>query len=167
MIYDQPAVLDPIDQGDLIDSCPLLEVASYIGSIPDALEIKFEFQRVLVVTQTCDLANAKVHLGVVARVFDAQQLVDEGEYKPADIKGNMRSMRVFGAYFLPADTTLGLNEMVVDLRQLHTVKLEHLRALCADGQRRGRIKPLYREHLAKHLGDTYSRIGLPRPYETL
>jgi hypothetical protein len=30
----------------------------------------------------------------------------------------------------------------------------------------GLIQPLYREHLAKHFADTYSRIGLPEPYET-
>jgi len=24
----------------------------------------------------------------------------------------------------------------------------------------------YREHLAKHFADTFSRIGLPEPYET-
>lgn len=70
-------------------------------------------------------------------------------------------------YFLPADTTLGLNEMIVDLRRLHTVRLDVLRELCQTGQRLARIKPLYREHLAKHIADTYSRIGLPRPYETM
>jgi hypothetical protein len=57
--------------------------------------------------------------------------------------------------------------MVVDLRRLHTVRLDLLRDLCRAGRRRGRVRPLYREHLAKHFADTYSRIGLPRPYETM
>jgi hypothetical protein len=35
------------------------------------------------------------------------------------------------------------------------------------GHRRARLQSLYREHLAKHFADTFSRIGLPRPYETL
>ena len=39
--------------------------------------------------------------------------------------------------------------------------------LCQAGHRKARIKPIYREHLAKHFADTYSRIGLPRPYETM
>ena len=60
-----------------------------------------------------------------------------------------------------------LNEMIVDLRQLHTVDVSHLRHLCQSGHRKARIKPIYREHLAKHFADTYSRIGLPRPYETM
>jgi hypothetical protein len=57
--------------------------------------------------------------------------------------------------------------MIVDLRRLHTVRLDLLTALCRGGGRRGRVPPLYREHLAKHFADTFSRIGLPRPYETL
>jgi hypothetical protein len=35
------------------------------------------------------------------------------------------------------------------------------------GQPRARLQPLYREHLAKHFADGFSRIGLPRPYETM
>jgi hypothetical protein len=93
--------------------------------------------------------------------------VDAGLVKPADIKGPLRSGRIWGLYFLPADAVLGLPEMIVDFRRLHTVKLDVLRALCAAGNRPGRIQPLYREHLAKHFADTFSRIGLPRPYETL
>jgi hypothetical protein len=57
-------------------------------------------------------------------------------------------------------------ESIVDLRQLHTVRLDLLVALCLRGQRRVRLQPLYREHLAKHFADTYSRIGLPDPYDT-
>jgi hypothetical protein len=52
--------------------------------------------------------------------------------------------------------------MIVDLRQLHTVRLDLLAELC----RRARVQPLYRKHLAKHFADTYSRIGLPEPYDT-
>src|SRR5215208_5570998 len=111
MIYDHPAPNDALDQGDLIDGCPTLQVASFPVRTPDALEMLFSFERVLVVTQTCDFANQKVESANVATVFDAQFLVDQGVYKPSDIKGNMRSGRVAGAYFLPADATLGLNEM--------------------------------------------------------
>ena len=57
--------------------------------------------------------------------------------------------------------------MIIDLRQLHTVPLDLLRELCRGGKRRARVQLLYREHLAKHFADTFSRIGLPRPYETL
>ena len=59
-----------------------------------------------------------------------------------------------------------LSESIVDLRQLHTLPREVLDTLRETGRRIARIQPLYREHLAKHFADTFSRIGLPQPYET-
>jgi hypothetical protein len=121
---------------------------------------------VLVLTQTCDFANRKVTSVVVAAVRDAQSIIDKQILKAADIRGPVRAGRVFGWYFLPKNSELGLPEMIVDLRQLHTVRLDLLTELCRRGRRRARVQPLYREHLAKHFADTYSRIGLPEPYET-
>jgi hypothetical protein len=56
--------------------------------------------------------------------------------------------------------------MIVNLRQLHTVSLDLLGEFCRQGQRRARLLCPDREHLAKHFADTYSRIGLPEPYQT-
>lgn len=120
----------------------------------------------LVLTQTCDLANRKAATAVIAVVRDAQVLVEKQQLKAADIRGPIRAGRVFGWYFLPKSGEFGLPEMIVDLRQLHTVRLDLLTDLCRRGRRRARVQPLYREHLAKHFADTYSRIGLPEPYGT-
>ena len=48
----------------------------------------------------------------------------------------------------------------------HTVRVDLLLTLCQRGQRRARLLSPYREHLAKHFADTFSRIGLPVPYVT-
>jgi hypothetical protein len=167
MIYDQPAAEDSIDQGDLINDCPVLRIRSLSADLRQMDDVEADRRRVIVLTQTCDLANDKTVDANVAEVFEAQILVDRGVLKPSDIKGQIRAGRVWGWYFLPADADIGLPEMIVDLRRLHTVRLDLLRALCQAGNRRGRIRPLYREHLAKHFADTFSRIGLPRPYETM
>ncbi len=167
MIYDSPPAEHPIDQGDLIDDCPVLSVLHFEANDLPGASTKIALRRVLVLTQTCDFANTKATAANVAEVADAQELVDRGLIKPADVKGPLRAGRVWGWYFLPAAADLGLGEMIVDLRRLHTVRLDLLRALCQAGKRRGRVQPLYREHLAKHFADTFSRIGLPRPYETL
>jgi hypothetical protein len=103
---------------------------------------------------------------VAASVFVAQQLIDQQILKAVDVKGPIRAGRVWGLYFLPAQSELGLEEMIVDLRRLHTVRLDLLSTLCRAGRRRGRVRPLYREHLARHFADTFSRIGLPQPYDT-
>jgi hypothetical protein len=167
MIYRLAATEEAIDQGDLIDECPVLRLKAMPPNSASPPEVDFAFRRVIVLTQTCDLANEKVTTANVAEVFDAQFLIDQHLFKPADVKGPLRGGRVWGWYFLPADAALGLGEMVIDLRRLHTVPLDVLRQLCRAGKRSGRMQPLYREHLAKHFADTFSRIGLPRPYETL
>ncbi len=167
MIYQNPSPNEPLDQGDLIDGCPVTTLTSYDPANPAAVDVTTTPARVVVLTQTCDLANEKVLAANVAVVFEAQFLIDEKVLRPAEIKGPLRAGRIWGWYFLPADADLGLGEMVVDLRRPHTVKLDLLRTLSRAGKRRGRVGPLYREHLAKHFADTFSRIGLPRPYETL
>jgi hypothetical protein len=166
MILRLPLPDEPLDQGDIIDGCLLLDLAAFVldGATPPTTN--YALQRIIVLTQTCDLANAKVRTAAVAVVLDAQSLVDEQRLKLADIRGPLRDGRIWGWYFLPGNAELGLPEMLLDFRQLHTVRMDLLTALCRRGQRRARVQPLYREHLAKHFADTYSRIGLPEPYET-
>ena len=166
MIYRLPAANSPIDQGDLIDGCPLINVVNFDERAPSQVQVKHSIERVVALTQTCDLANQKTSHVVVAQVLDAEALISKGLLKGTEIRGPIRAGRVFGWYFLPKNQELGLGEMIVDLRQLHTVRLDLLTALCATGRRVARIQPLYREHLSKHFADSYSRIGLPEPYET-
>ncbi len=166
MIYLGPSPDSPIDQGDIVDQCPLTFLTEYDLNFPGQGEIECVPTRVLVLTQTCDLAHQNLTTVTAATVYEAQFIVDQGLLKPADVRGPVRAARVYGWYFLPADSDLGLNEMIVDLRQLHTVRLDLLVALSQRGHRRARLLSPYREHLAKHFADTFSRIGLPEPYET-
>lgn len=166
MIYRLPAPDELLDQGDIIQGCPLVVVESYDPDQPARLPVTGAPTRVIVLTQACDLANQKANSVVVAAMLDAHALVAQGLLKVADIKGPIRAGRVFGWYFLPKCAELELPEMIVDLRQLHTVRVELLLDLCRRQRRQARLQPLYREHLAKHMADTYSRIGLPQPYET-
>lgn len=167
MIYLPATPDDPLDQGDLFHDCPIASVDAFDPAAPAVSKLSFSVTRAVVLTQTCDLANSKTPVVNVASVFDADFFIEAGILKATDIKGSLRAGRMWGFYFLPADPALGLPEMIVDLRRLYTVKPEHLVALARAGKRPGRIKPLYREHLAKHFADTFSRIGLPRPVESL
>jgi hypothetical protein len=166
MIYGSPVAEDALDQGDLVEDCLILSVKEFDPEGGDPPRINVARHRVLVLTQACDLATQKTGNVTVAVVHDAQSIVDQALIKPADLRGPVRAGRVYGWYFLPSSREFGLNEMIVDLRQLHTVRLDLLTALCRRGGRRARLLPPYREHLAKHFADTFSRIGLPQPYET-
>jgi hypothetical protein len=146
---------------------PLVEIHEYRADEIAKSAIACKPCLVLVLTQTCDLAQQKTSRVVVARVFEAEALIQSGNVKAADVKGPIRSTRVWGWYFLPVCPEGALGEMVVVLRQIHSVPAEILDAICRDGHRKARLLTPYREHLAQHFAHTYSRIGLPVPYETL
>ena len=166
MIYRVPGSDDPLDQADIIEMCPIPLLTEFDLEGVNPPQIQVSPCRVLVLTQACDLANRKASHVTVAVVHDVQSLVDQNLIKPTDVRGPIRAGRVFGWYFLPANRGCGLPEMIVDLRQIHTVRLDLLTALCQRGHRPARLLSPYREHLAKHFADTFSRIGLPAPYET-
>jgi hypothetical protein len=165
MIFLAPSALEAVDQGDIIDDCPTVRLKAFdpVSGKPD---VAWDLARVYALTQTCDLAQSKTTLITIAAVLDASQLVSEGTLKAAEVRGPIRAGRVYGWYFLPRSASLGLPESIVDFRQIYNAPLTVLETLCRAGKRRARLQSLYREHLAKHFADAYSRIGLPMPYET-
>jgi hypothetical protein len=165
-ILTRPPDSSPVDQGDIIDDCPVAVIESYdVKGGPPPRHVT-EYSRVYVLTQACDLIQRQPRNILVAPVLDAAKLVADGTLKAAEVRGNIRAGRVHGWYFLPKSISLGLSESIVDLRTLYTVRREILDALCQAGKRVAHLESLYREHLAQHFANTYSRIGLPMPYET-
>jgi len=163
-MYVQPKPDEPLSQGDIIDHCPIVFwERSPSGEIP-GWECRQLRVRVVVLTQACDLAQVKATRVLVGLVYVAGSLVDQGVLKEATIRDHIHRHRVYGWYFLPAGGNLP--ESLVDLRDLHTVPRAILEQLAREGKRVCRIETPYREHLAQHFSVTYSRIGLPQPYET-
>jgi hypothetical protein len=161
-MYRQVDPAEPLTQGDIIESCPLLIWEGPIaGGQPQAAEF---IGRIIVLTQACDLAQTKTTRVVTALVHDAKQLVDAGILNAKTIQDQVRLHRVYGWYFLPAGDSL--DESIVDLRDIHTMPRSILENLIRQGNRRCQLESPYREHLAQHFAITYSRIGLPQPYET-
>jgi hypothetical protein len=110
------------------------------------------------------LAQAKATRVVVALVHEARALVEQDILNARAVRDHVRTHRVYGWYFLPAGPNLP--ESIADLRDLHTLPRSMLEKLARQGKRLCRIVTPYREHLAQHFATTYSRIGLPEPYQT-
>ncbi len=163
MIYQQVDADAPLSQGDIFDDCSILFWKSDAGGAA-APSAATSHVRVVVLTQACDLAQGKARRVLVAVVHEAQKLVERGILKAGTIRDQVRAHRVYGWYFLPARNELP--ECVVNLRDLHTLPRESLEYLISEGKRLCRIQTPFREHLAQHFSTTYSRIGLPEPYDT-
>ncbi|MBI1913663.1 MAG: hypothetical protein HYS12_02740 [Planctomycetes bacterium] len=167
MLYATPAPEERLSQGDILDACPIFGVeVPTTGVDLDAAPARWR-ERVVVLTQACDLAQTKTTKVLVALVQPAQLLVERGILKAVMIRDQLRRGLVYEWYFLPAaPPPIPLPESIIDLRDLHTIPRAVLERLIADGKRVSRLLPPYREHLAQHFAVTYMRIGLPAPYET-
>jgi hypothetical protein len=158
--YTRIGTGDLLTQGDIILDCPVFRTDD-LGNPVQHLE------RVVVMTQACDLANIKTELVVVAIVYDVEMQVKSGVFKPQQIRDQIRTGRTFGLYFLPAGPDpKTMPESIVDLRDLHTISRKTLESLIAANKRPVRLVTPFREHLAQHFAVTYMRIALPDPYPT-
>lgn len=165
-MYELPAAAE-LSQGDILDDCPIL--VWKLAPPPLDLDVPPEVRliRVVVLTQACDLAQAKTTRVVVAPVHSAAELVARNVLKAGAVRDQVRRGQVFGWYFLPAaPAPFALDEAIVDLRELHTIERTILEYLVEAGKRVCRIQTPWREHLAQHFGTTYTRIALPEPYAT-
>src|SRR5438309_6955525 len=117
MIYEQPAAGEALSQGDILDECPILFWEFPAANAPP--QSGSTKVRVVVLTQACDLVQAKATRVLVAVVHDVKHLVERGILQTKVIRDQVRMHRVHGWYFLPAGT--GVEESIVDLRDLHTI----------------------------------------------
>jgi hypothetical protein len=81
MIYQSIDAATPLSQGDIFDHCPIFgadEVADALA--PQAVPTRW-FVRAIVLTQACDLAQARTNKVLVAVVHDAAGLVQQGILK--------------------------------------------------------------------------------------
>lgn len=166
-MYETVASEEPLTQGDVIDDCPLFRLpVSGDGPNLSADPLRWN-SRVVVLTQACDLSQAKSTKVLIAMVQSAEFLVEQGVLKANMIRDQVRRGSVYGWYFLPtAPTPIELRESIIDLREIHTVHRAALETLVAQGKRVCRIASPFREHLAQHFAVTYMRIGLPAPFDT-
>lgn len=162
-IYSSISDAEPLSQGDVIDDCPVAVDWAYDAAY-GTYEAFAPRERVVILTQACDLLQPRATGVLVAVVHSAQKLVERGIVKANVVRDHIRAHRVYGWYFLPKGDLL--DESLVNLRDLHTVPRSILDDLVVQGKRVCRVTTPFREHMAQHFSITYSRIGLPAPYET-
>ena len=166
-MYQALPITEPLSQGDVIDGCPIFALDPVSTEIGAAAAPARWDMRVIVLTQACDLVQEKTTRVLVALVHSAESLVKQGALKGSTIRDQVRRGQVYGWYFLPAaPASIGVPESIIDFHDLHTVPRGVLTRLIEQDRRVCRIVTPYREHLAQHFAVTYSRIGLPEPYET-
>jgi len=158
---------DRLEQGDLLFHCPLPLLLSATETLEEEAEllVDIEYHDVVVLTQSCDLANDKVQHVVLCPHFDVKSI---SEINP-DLarKGQLDSVRKGAQYrYLLLndcpDATPPLGIRIVDFGRPFSLPKAFLQSLASSQPGRPRLRSPYREHLSQGFARFFMRVGLPQ-----
>jgi hypothetical protein len=168
-----------LQQGDLLRHClePVLPRV-VVEPIPDPAaappaepENVARFDRVVILSQSCDLANGDIERVMVCPVYplaDFLTQVGGNREKQKSTKDGLKKGRHV-AYQLLNPCNLDRHEaphLVADFGAAFSVPVTYAVELAGAGER-VRLLPPYREHLAQMFARFYMRVGLPIDYAPL
>lgn len=148
---------DGLEQGDVLRECPIFRPTA-------ADEVQRQRADVIILSQSCDLANDKLEIVQVCPVFSLDELaatVERFRNKRGreDLRrGNFPGFHLLSRCELPGHES---DFWVCDFRSLFGVHVAVAKALAADQSPRVRLLPPYREHLAQAFARFFMRVGLP------
>ena len=163
--YDKIETSD-LNQGDLIKNCPILEPPEEFDE--DIKDINLYEKDVVIMSQSCDLVNEKLSIVLVCPYIPletfVEELVAQGQNKKTQSKtiDNLRKGLLPGYHLLNKDSTLDLNYLVVDFRNVYGVHFNALKGIVKRQPLRVRLQPPYREHLSQAFARYFMRVGLPQ-----
>ena len=158
---------DHLEQGDILDSCPVFSPPNELAEHDLAPEARVPFNcdrpDVLVMSQSCDLEKGreKVEEVLLCAVWQRSDFT-EGTLSKLDDWENARKGR-FPAYHVLARCDQPGKEReprVVDFRRVYSLPIEFVRKRAGLAPHL-RLLPPYREHLSQAFARYFMRVGLP------
>ena len=149
-------------QGDLLTECPIPFYPADFGR--SSFEMPFAIGRLIVISQSCDLANRKLPQVALCPVFGI------GEFAATDAKfvkskelENLRKGRYEALHMLaspesPADNGSAL---IVDFRQIISLPFDFIEGHAAKSGDRWRLDSPFVEHFSQGFARFFMRVGLP------
>lgn len=181
--YEPVALGSPLDQGDLLPDCPVVRwkdgASAFEGNEPlEQLRSKIEAAAadVIVMTQTCDLAQGKARyvilcphfpLSTIKSLWQKQQIDRNLPVKPnwwARFLDNVVAGQVWHLSMLNQEQTAEYDTdiRIVDFHEVYSLPRAFLDSwLATKHPPRLRLRPPYREHLSQAFARFFMRVGLP------
>ena len=152
-----------LHQGDLFYDCqiivPFLKAETETRLVATARDYN-----VVVVSQSCDLENGKVDNVLVCPFWT----LEEASTRFPDMAGKrmrekLRQGNLPGYHLLNKSSIEGMETdfLVVDFRNVYGAPTKYLEKKALEADRRLRLLPPYREHLAQAFARYFMRVGLP------
>lgn len=159
---------DSLEQGDFFFSCQVVEPSAPVerrsaGSV-DEVGVEVKEYDLLVLSQSCDLAQGKLQTVLMCPHFPLDQFGEQEQHfntkkgKEDIRRGNIPGLHMLQQCDLPEFTG---PIRVVNFRQVLGLPFDYVSELARSGAPRLRLLPPYREHLAQAFARFIMRVGLP------
>lgn len=150
-------------QGDYLANCPV-PVFQQQPDNTGSQSFPVEGYDLIVLTQSCDLENAKVELVATCPIFLLATFEETNpEMKRKGRWEEVRKGRVEGLHLLcsPTNPSDSREALVADFRKIHSLPFEMLSQHALEIGVRWRLKPPYLEHFSQAFARFFMRVGLP------
>ena len=149
-----------LQQGDILYSCPIVEPTTNVDESKEELTADITEYDVIVMSQSCDLAAEKIDLVLLCPFFKLDDIYQE---KGTGEKEKLRRGEVAGLHLLDKNSLLkeAQDFFVVNFKSVYAVPISYLKKMILVQDKRYRLLPPYREHLAQAFARFFMRVGLP------
>lgn len=148
-----------IQQGDILKSFPVFlpdinaEIISAILAGDEAeAPVRTQLINAIIVTQSCDLTNAKVDSVIVCPVWqldDIKKKITGNEKEKKKQLEDIRQGKQHSLHMLASSTEPPADLSVVEFKRLYTTPKDVIVSFAASSGDRLRLLPPYREHLSQ------------------
>jgi len=158
-----------LEQGDYLPGCWIPLVGADFDPAIAEPEISVGTSNLIIVTQSCDLANDKIQLAALCPIGSLESWEQlNPDYAKRGFWESVRQGRREGLHMLSAlaEASESRNALVVDFRQIFSLPVAYLRRHAASLGSRWRLQSPFREHFSQALARFFMRVGLPAAIPT-
>ena len=162
----QPVSGKTLAQGDLLPECllPVFVAPNISPPSDDPQDVSVLTQRLIVVTQSCDLENRKVQFVALCPIHTLQEFSATNHsfrqfknWEPVR-KGQRPALHMIASPDAPETNTQSL---VVDFGHIVSLPIEYLEDHAASMGSRWRLESPFLEHFSQAFARFFMRVGLP------
>lgn len=151
-------------QGDFLPDCLVPAVPDGFGPASKSADIEIHSADLIVVTQTCDLANAKGGSVALCPIYSlaAFEAVNPS-FAKRGIWEEVRKGRREGLHLLasPTNPASSRDALVVNFREIFSLPIGYLRSHASGTATRWRLQSPFLEHFSQAFARFFMRVGLP------
>lgn len=157
-------------QGDLLSDVQIPVIATEERDVEHADDLDFDVGStdVVVISQSCDLAQKKLPSVIVASVRSWQEVSGAAGYSAQTRRDNQKKIRmgrIMHYSLLPPNDNPPMPWSVVDFRELYSVPCAYLESKADRLGQRLRLSSPYREELSQAFARYFMRVALPTTLE--